>query len=403
MFTLALRNLFRQKARTAMTLLAIMLGVCTLILSGGFVEDIYVQLRDKTIHSRLGFLQVYRTGFNDAGTRDPYRFLIQDPAQIIAEAQELPGVLEVLKRVRFHGLIDNGKTERAIVAEGVEPEAELRLSDSLDILAGGRLSAETEYGIEVGEGLAKVLALKVGDPVNLTTTTTDGGMNSMEFEVTGIFRTFSKEFDARAVRLPLSSAQRLINSQDVQALVFSLADNSFTEPVRAGLMAQLPAEEFEIFSWFELDAFYRKVVDLYEKQFGFLQLIMLGIVMLSVANSVSMTVQERIGEFGTLRALGMTSRGVYGLVLLENALLAVVGAAAGVALGVVLAGVISGVGIPMPPPPNSNSGYTALIRVTPENLVSAAIIGMLATLGSALIAGYGPTRRHIADALRENI
>lgn len=386
-----------------MTLLAIMLGVCTLIVSGGFVEDIYIQLRDKTIHSRLGFLQVARTGFNDAGTRNPYRFLIAEPERIIGPAEQLPGVVEVLQRVRFHGLIDNGKTERAIVAEGVEPDAEARLSNSLDVLAGARLTVANPLGAEIGEGLAKVLDLHVGDPVNITTTTTDGGMNSLEFEVAGIFRTFSKEFDARAVRLPLTSAQRLIGSDAVQVLVFSLEDNAYTEPVRTALAAALPAAEYEIFSWFELDAFYRKVVDLYEKQFGFLQLIMLGIVMLSVANSVSMTVQERIGEFGTLRALGMTSREVYKLVLLENLLLAIGGALGGVVLGILLSSVISSIGIPMPPPPNSNSGYTALIRITSENLQSAAAIGVLATLGSAMIAGFGPTRRHIADALRENI
>lgn len=403
MFTLALRNLFRQKSRTLMTLLAIMLGVCTLILSGGFVEDIYIQLRDKTIHSRLGYLQLYRTGFHDAGTRDPYRFMIDDPSALIGKARAVPGVEDVLRRVRFYGLLDNGLTERAIVAEGVEPDKELALSDELSVLAGSRITDQTPYGLEIGEGLAAVLDLEVGDAVNLTTTTTGGGMNSLEFRVACIFRTFSKDFDARAVRLPLDSAQRLIDSTGVQALVFSLTDNSQTEPVRATLNTLLPPGQYEIFSWFDLDEFYRKVVDLYEKQFGFLQLIMLGIVMLSVANSVSMTVQERIGEFGTLRALGMTSRSVYRLVLLENSLLAIAGAVAGAALGVLLATIISGIGIPMPPPPNANSGYTALIRITAENVSSAVVIGVIATVGSALIAGFGPSRRPIADALRENI
>lgn len=403
MFTLALRNLFRQKSRTLMTLAAIMLGVCTLIVSGGFVEDIYIQLRDKTIHSRLGFLQLYRAGFHDAGTRDPYRFIIEDPVPLLGQAASIPGVQDVLRRIRFYGLLDNGRTERAIVAEGVEPDKELALSDELTVLAGARITDDTPYGLEVGEGLAAVLDLKVGDSVNLTTTTTGGGMNSLEFQVACIFRTFSKDFDARAVRLPLESGQRLIDSDGVHALVFSLTDNRHTEPVRARLNALLAPGEYEIYSWFDLDEFYQKVVDLYEKQFGFLQIIMLGIVMLSVANSVSMTVQERVGEFGTLRALGMTSRSVYGLVLLENTLLALVGVIAGAALGALLAAVISTVGIPMPPPPNSNSGYTALIRLTGQNVISAMVIGGVATLGSALIAGFGPSRRPIADALRENI
>ena len=46
MLKLALRNLLRQHARTGLTLAAISLGVASIVLSGGFVEDILIQLRE---------------------------------------------------------------------------------------------------------------------------------------------------------------------------------------------------------------------------------------------------------------------------------------------------------------------------------------------------------------------
>lgn len=67
----ALRNLARQKARTAMTLASIMFGVIGLILSGGFIEDIFVQLREVTIHSRLGHLQINAKGYREHWTGNP--------------------------------------------------------------------------------------------------------------------------------------------------------------------------------------------------------------------------------------------------------------------------------------------------------------------------------------------
>lgn len=403
MFTLALRNLFRQKARTLMTLLAITFGVSALVVSGGFVEDIYIQLRDITIHTRLGYLQVYERGYYEFGTRDPYEYIIEQPERVIERTADIPGVVDVLERIRFFGLLDNGRADRAIIAEGVEPAKEAVLSNQLTILDGRRLTGEDEFAVEVGEGVAEALALSVGDYVNLTATTTDGGMNSLELEVTAVFRTFSKEFDARAVRLPLATAQSLLDTGGVHALVYSLTGDEATAPVRAAIRERLGTEAFEVFSWYDLDEFYRKVVDLYQKQFGFLQLIMLGIVLLSVANSVSMTAQERVGEFGTLRAVGMTSSSVYRLIILENTLLALLGAALGVGVGWLLAQAISAIGIPMPPPPNSNSGYTAMIRIEPQILLTAAAIGAVATVLSAIIAGRGPSRRPVADALRENI
>ena len=60
MFRLALRNVVRHKLRTALTLAAIVSGVVGLVLSGGFVEDSLLQLREATIHSQLGHLQIRR-------------------------------------------------------------------------------------------------------------------------------------------------------------------------------------------------------------------------------------------------------------------------------------------------------------------------------------------------------
>lgn len=76
---LAIRNLLRQKIRTAMTLAAIIFGVSGLIVSGGFVQDIFVQLGESIIHSQTGHVQVFRKDFREKGTRQPENYLIPDP------------------------------------------------------------------------------------------------------------------------------------------------------------------------------------------------------------------------------------------------------------------------------------------------------------------------------------
>lgn len=68
---LALRNVFRQTVRTAMTLAAIVFGVAGLIVSGGFIQDIFVQLGEAIIHSQTGHVQVFRKDFVELGTRHP--------------------------------------------------------------------------------------------------------------------------------------------------------------------------------------------------------------------------------------------------------------------------------------------------------------------------------------------
>ena len=144
-------------------------------------------------------------------------------------------------------------------------------------------------------------------------------------------------------------------------------------------------------------------MDLYRRQFGVLQLIILAMIVLSVANSVNMAIFERTGEFGTLMALGDRRRDVFRLVMAENTVLGLLGAVLGVAVGSALATGISSVGIPMPPPPNSNSAYTALIRLQPMLIAIAFAVGVLATVLAAILPARRASRLPLIEALRQNI
>jgi putative ABC transport system permease protein len=401
--TFALRNLTRQKGRTGMTLASIVFGVIGLILSGGFVEDVFIQLREATIHSRLGHLQVYREGFYEQGSKDPYAYMIEDAAPVEAKAAAVPGVVDTMKRLNFFGLLNNGKTDLPIIGEGVEPTKEAKLGSFFFIIEGRQLTDDDAYGVLLGEGVAKSLKLEVGSFVTVLANTPDGALNSLEFEVVGVFRTFSKDYDARAIRVALPASQELLSVGGVHAVVVSLADTLTTDASAAALKASLAGDGFEVMTWFELDDFYASTVELYKSQLGVLQFIILVVVLLSVANSVSMTAYERVGEFGTLKALGKRDRDISRLIILENSMLGFIGATLGVALGVGLALGISAIGIPMPPPPNANVGYTAMIRVVPVVLLVSFLIGFVATVLSALLAARGAARVPVVEALRQNI
>lgn len=403
MLKLAFRNLFRQKSRTAMTLTVIVFGVVGIILSGGFVQDIFVQLRDATIHSRLGHVQVYAEGYYELGRREPYRYMIKDPEYFSDQLRGWPAVSNVMQRVNFSGLLNNGATDLPIIGEGIEADKEAELGSFFFIIEGRQLTDRDANGVLLGEGVSRSLKKGPGEFVTLLVNTLDGALNTLELEVVGVFRTFSKEYDDRAIRIDLEAAKELLDTEAVHSLVLFLNDTQATDDTARTLRAALDGYGYEVWTWLELDDFYSKTVELYKRQFGVLQIIILFIVLLSVMNSVGMTVNERTGEFGTLRALGKRADEVYGQVILENVLLGAAGAALGVLVGVLAAYGISQAGIPMPPPPNSNAGYTAYIRIVPDIVAKASIIGFVATVLSAMVAARRPTRLPIVDALRANI
>jgi putative ABC transport system permease protein len=403
LFRLAARNVLRQRARTAMTLAAIAFGVIGLILSGGFVQDIFVQLGEAVIHSQSGHLQVAKAGFAAKGARRPDQYLIAQPDALKAQLAAERGVIDVMGRISFSGLLNNGRSDLSIVGEGIEPEREARNGTYLFISAGRQLEDGDRFGALLGRGVAQALNLAPGDRATLVVSTRDGATNTLDLEVVGIFQTFSKDYDARAVKIALPAAQELMDTRGVDTLVVALARTRDTMRAAAALRDKVSGQGFEVSTWEELNDFYDKTVKLYDRQFGALRLIILAMVLLSVTNTVNMTIFERVGEFGTMRALGNRGVDVFGLVLAESAVLGLAGAALGTVLGVVLALLISAIGIPMPPPPNADIGYTAQIQLVPSVIASAFGIGVIATVLAALLPALRVARTDVVEALRQNV
>jgi len=401
MLALAARNVFRQKVRAGITVGAIAFGVAGLILSGGFVADMVGQLAEAIVHSQTGHVQVARAGYFDGRLRGAEGAVIADRRQAEAALRGEAQLREVAGRLNFPALLNNGRTDAPVVAEGIEPGKERALDRNMQLLDGRRLDDADRFAMVVGEGVARRLGLKVGDRVDLVVATSGGAVNVLDFEVVGTFRTISREFDARAVRLPLAAAQTLLDTTGVNLLVLSLAETAAADPVRQRIDAPMRAAGLEVRAWHELNDFYPKTVALFERQFGVLRAIILLMLLLSVANTLNISVFERIGEFGTMRAFGVRGSRVFAAVLLEAAVLGIIGGLLGAAAGVLLAALVSAVGIPMPPPPNANLGYTARIVVTPALVGGAFAVGLAAALLGALLPAARVSRIGIVDALRQ--
>ena len=399
---LALRNIVRQKIRTAMASAAVIFGVTGLIVSGGFVQDIFVQLGEAIIHSQTGHIQIFRRDFLERGMRQPERFLIESPDRLGARLAAAPGVTEVAARLNFSGLLNNGRRDLAIIGEGIEASKEARLGGYLKVIAGRQLSDEDTFGMILGQGVAAALGLSVGDLAIVVVNTSDGALNTLDLEVIGVFQSFSKDFDSRAIRIPLRSAQDLLLTEGANLMVISLKETAQTDAVHARLLPLLPSD-IEARTWYQLSDFYEKAVQLYDRQFGVLQLIILFMVLLSVANTVNMGVAERLSEFGTLQALGNSRQQVFRLILFENVLLGAIGAAGGLVIGLLAAETISTIGIPMPAPPNSNQGYTAHIQLDVWTSLKAVAIGFSSAALASLLPARRVSRTPIVDALHHSI
>jgi len=126
------------------------------------------------------------------------------------------------------------------------------------------------------------------------------------------------------------------------------------------------------------------------------------IIVLSIFNTMIMSVLERTGEIGTLMAFGQTRRGILRLFLVEGGMLGAFGGLLGLAIGAALAWLLSYVGIPMPPPPGQSWGFDAEVMVSPRLSLEAVLLAVVSALVASLYPAWKASRMVIVDALRFN-
>lgn len=400
---LAARNIFRNRRRTSITFMAIISGVVSLIIFGGFIQYTFWGLQELTIKTQLGHIQVYKKGYWEKGIADPGKYLIKDPEAVEEVFSDVPEVATITRRLTFSGLISTKEKTLPCKGIGVVVGEKRRMADSETIIAGRHLTPGDKDGGIVGSELMKTLGAKVGDYLTVLTTTSAGGINALDFKVVGIAQTGSQDYDSVFVRLPIRTVQDLLNTTAAEKIIIFLKDTKDVAKVTPVLEKLIKKRRMglEVKPWYKLADFYWKVVGVYHGIFNVVKVIIAVIVLFSIANTITMSVYERVREIGTMRAIGTTRARIITLFITEGALMGFIGGLLGILAGILIANVInvSG-GIYIPAPPGMSKGYTALILIVPKVVFSAfGSIVIVATL-SSIYPAYKASRLKIVEALQ---
>jgi putative ABC transport system permease protein len=188
----------------------------------------------------------------------------------------------------------------------------------------------------------------------------------------------------------------------VERLVVVLDRTEETGRVAEALRRRFEADAlpFEIKTWYELSDFYRAVVRMYNGIFGVIKGIIAAMFLFGIANTMTMSVSERVREIGTLRAIGTRKSGVLGLFLCEGFLLGLAGATLGLLGGLLAAGIINALGgFYIPPPPGFNDGYYTLIRIDPGVVFYAFLSTVVVATLSSLYPAWRAANLRVVEAL----
>jgi putative ABC transport system permease protein len=364
--SMVLRNLFRQRMRTVLTVLGISVGITTVVALGVVTEGMK-QTSGQLISTGGADFMVAQNGAADFS----FSTVRQSEWDRIARRPDVASAIGVLYNITSVG------SNPYFPEMGIRPD---QLSAVLGKPAAGTLLTGAASEIVLGRAAARALRASVGDTVTLGTT---------QLRVAGIFDT-SSTFTGGGGYLPLATVQRIASKPGtVTAVYVTVAPGARAKSVAASIERDEPtlATISSVSDYGKVD---QGIAMLDAVQLA-ITLLAVGIGAIGVTNTMVMSVLERTREIGILRAVGWSRRRILASVLGEGVVLCLVAAVVGMLLGVLAAQAIVLV-------PSISSFLTPVY--SPAVFVRAAGIALLVGLAGAAYPALRATRLTPMEALR---
>lgn len=324
LIVLAWRNLWRNKRRSILTLLAIVFATFLSISMRGFQKGVYELSIKTAVETFPGYLQIQAKGFLDNNSVK-HNFKLTE--KIRSELENVKSITGYAGRVQAAGLISYEKSSQGTAIIGISPEQEKKVSKLLDKIDQGKFfESDSTLEIVLGSTLMEKLNAKINENVVLLAQGVDGSMGNLKFKITGTVKMGVPELDAMAAFIPLSTAQELVSLYGrVNVAAISVNGLKNVAEVEKTLEEKITDEKLSILSWNNVIPDLKQSIDLDNISGIFMLIILVIIVTFGILNTILMSVTERFNEFGVSLAVGMPNYKLAITIVLETLFIILLG------------------------------------------------------------------------------
>ena len=387
---LAWRNIWRNPRRTIVILIAVFIGVWSMVLLGALMRGIAVGMIKNGIATLTGDIQIHHQGYHD----DPaIENSISYPQGLEKTLNELlPAGALWSSRVRVNAIANNARHSSGVTMVGVDPAKEAKVSFIGTAISSGRyLEPNDSNGILIGEALLEKFETKIGHKLVLMSQAANQEIASRAFRIVGVFKAEMESTEKQFVFVTLSASQKMLKlGAGISEISILLPQEYENLEVDHKLKSALPHDKFEIQSWQELLPFQTAYLRILDGFMWFWFLIVFVAMGFGVVNTTLMAVFERMREFGLMKALGMKPGWILREVLVESFLILICGMFIGNFMGFLSIYALSGTGIDLSALA-AGAEYAGMTRVIyPAVAIKDVIVSNLTVLLLGLLVSLYP-------------
>lgn len=392
-FRLAWRNLWRQPRRTWLTIGAIVFSNVLLVFLMSFQFGMYDLMIENSLRAVTGHMQVQRLGYVD---NQRMRQVVPDVSSLAGAIRDQLGVNSVAARAQAFALASSETRSYGVAVVGVDPIFEPGVSNIPGLVDRGRfLEDATAAEIVIGSVLARNLRVGVGDELTLLGTGLDGSFAAAVVLVVGVFDSGVPDLDRAIAEIPLGFFQDMFYMHGAGHQVVINAPSLEAAP---GMLARVERvtdahDELVVHDWNRLQPGLKQAIQADMSSSFFMYGVLTILVAFSVLNTQLMSVLERTREFGIVLALGLKPGQLGRLVMLETAIMGVIGGLTGALAGSLLTLYFTRNGLQIPGMEEMAAQFNLPARMYPHVSAMSLILGPCILLAFSLLAAVYPALR----------
>lgn len=269
---------------------------------------------------------------------------ITDWRQLADVASADPEVIASAPFIHGEAMVVGDTVVKGVEVRGIEPAQELATAAIGQLLRQGDFRAlhAGGFGIVIGQALAELLKVRLGDTVVLLVpegiATPAGVVPRMRrFRIEGIFYAGMYEYDRGLVFMHMADAARLFRMGDsVSGIRLAFKDPGLAPQHVVGV-AQAYGGGVFVSDWTREHMNFFRSIQLTKSIMFIILLMVVAVAAFNIVSTLVMVVREKRGEIAILRTLGAAPAGIVGIFMAQGTLIGVTGTALGVALGVAVA------------------------------------------------------------------
>lgn len=291
---------------------------------------------DREIKQRI--LSVVPHGFVDQQPR------MQDWQKTAGDIAATPDLVASAPYIGAFVMLGAKNSVYGVELQGVLPEEESRVSSINQYLLSPRQLEDLkpgEFGIILGSLIARYLGVNVGDKIIMTlpqVSVTPAGVfpRVKRFTVVGLFEV-GAQVDQSLALIHLNDAQRLLRyGSGVQGLRLQTSDIYRAAEVVKSLSSNL-GDKFEVRDWSQTQGSLFQAIKMEKRMVTLLLMIIIAVAALNIVTSLVLMVSDKRSDIAVLRTLGMSTREIMSIFVVQGSVVGIVGIVAGGVLGCVLA------------------------------------------------------------------